>query len=70
MNLDRRNLDGCLLELLVTVLDVDDPLAAHGIARRIVATVPGFAGVPALLRGQINAAVADAPVTVTAAACH
>jgi DNA-binding transcriptional LysR family regulator len=32
-------------------LDLDDVLAARGLQRRIVATVPGFAGLAALLRG-------------------
>lgn len=32
-------------------LDIDDVLAAAGLARRFVATVPGFAGIAALLRG-------------------
>jgi DNA-binding transcriptional LysR family regulator len=33
-------------------LDLDQHLAAKGIARRFVVTVPGFAGVPAFLRGS------------------
>lgn len=33
-------------------LDVDDHLLAQGHTRRIVVTVPGFAGVPAFLRGS------------------
>ncbi|WP_374673229.1 LysR family transcriptional regulator [Ideonella sp.] len=32
-------------------LEIDDWLAAQGVARRLVATVPGFAGVAALLHG-------------------
>lgn len=32
-------------------LDIDDVLAARGLQRRIVATVPGFAGLAAMLRG-------------------
>ena len=32
-------------------LDIDAWLAAHGVPRRIVATVPGFAGIAALLQG-------------------
>lgn len=32
-------------------LEIDRWLAAHGIARRIVATVPGFAGIATLLQG-------------------
>ena len=32
-------------------LDIDDALAAAGLARRFVATVPGFSGIAALLRG-------------------
>ena len=40
-------------------LDVDEHLLAHGVERRIVATVPGFAGLPALLRG--STALATAP---------
>lgn len=33
-------------------LDVDDLLASQGVQRRIVATVPGFAGITALIRGS------------------
>lgn len=33
-------------------LEIDQTLAARGIARRFVATVPGFAGIPAFLRGS------------------
>jgi DNA-binding transcriptional LysR family regulator len=33
-------------------LDVDDYLIGRGLQRRIIATVPGYAGVPALLRGS------------------
>lgn len=33
------------------VLDIDERLAARGLQRRVVATVPGFAGLAALLRG-------------------
>jgi len=40
-------------------VDVDDHLLAQGHQRRIVATVPGFAGVPAFLRG--STALATAP---------
>lgn len=32
-------------------LDIDQVLAARGLARRFVATVPGFAGIPAFVRG-------------------
>lgn len=32
-------------------LDIDDVFAARGLVREIVATVPGFAGIAALLRG-------------------
>jgi DNA-binding transcriptional LysR family regulator len=32
-------------------LEIDDWLAAQGVSRRLVATVPGFAGVAALLQG-------------------
>jgi DNA-binding transcriptional LysR family regulator len=41
------------------LLDIDDALARQGVARRFVATVPGYAGVPALLRG--SARIATAP---------
>lgn len=37
-------------------LDLDDWLAAQGLSRRIVATVPGFAGIPAFLRGSARLA--------------
>jgi DNA-binding transcriptional LysR family regulator len=33
------------------VLDLDQVLADRGVQRRFVATVPGFAGVPAFIRG-------------------
>ena len=33
-------------------LDLDQHLAVRGIGRRFVVTVPGFAGVPAFLRGS------------------
>lgn len=40
-------------------LDLDQVLARQGVQRRFVASVPGFAGVPALLRG--SARIATAP---------
>lgn len=40
-------------------LDLDQILARRGVQRRFVASVPGFAGVPALLRG--SARIATAP---------
>jgi DNA-binding transcriptional LysR family regulator len=39
-------------------LDVDDYLLGQGLQRRIIATVPGFAGLPALLRGSATLATA------------
>lgn len=33
-------------------LDIDQDLASRGVQRRFVATVPGYAGVPAFVRGQ------------------
>jgi DNA-binding transcriptional LysR family regulator len=41
------------------LLDLDQTLARQGVQRRFVASVPGFAGVPALLRG--SARIATAP---------
>lgn len=39
-------------------LDIDNVLAARGIERRFVATVPGFAGLPSFLRGSARLATA------------
>lgn len=39
-------------------LDIDTVLAARGIQRRFVATVPGFAGIPSFLRGSARLATA------------
>lgn len=39
-------------------LDIDTVLAARGIQRRFVATVPGFAGIPSFLRGSTRLATA------------
>lgn len=54
-----RNLDDYLATGHVTVvyepwrnLEIDQLLAAAGVARRFVAYVPGFAGIPAFLRGS------------------
>jgi len=49
-------------------LDLDQVLSARGIQRRIVASVPGFAGVPAFLRG--SALLATAPSLLRAEQLH
>lgn len=41
------------------LLDLDETLARQGVQRRFVASVPGFAGLPALIRG--SARIATAP---------
>ncbi|MBI5258651.1 MAG: LysR family transcriptional regulator [Burkholderiales bacterium] len=55
-------------------LDLDDALNAQGVVRNIVATVPGFAGIPAFLRGSARIATVPGLLSVGVlgglARCH